>query len=331
VGAQGQALIRRGHVAVVGLGALGCSAVDLLARAGVERLTLIDRDVVEWTNLQRQTLYSEEDARAGLPKAEAAAARVAAINSDVVCVPVVADVTASSVERVVGLTQNDAVRVIVDATDNLETRFLLNDASVKHGVALAYGGVIGTRGMHATFVPGGPCLRCVFDGPGAPGSVATCETAGVLGSAVAMVAAAQVVDTLKVLMGKAVERTLTDFDAWNGRRRVVELGPRDEGCSCCAARRFDFLGRSDGGDGAALCGQNAVQVGVAAGDGLDLDALAARLGTVGRVERTRFMLRFMPRESAGLTVSVFADGRAIVHGTTSAAAARTVYARWVGV
>ncbi|HEX2838822.1 MAG TPA: ThiF family adenylyltransferase [Phycisphaerales bacterium] len=332
VGDVGQARILNGRVAVVGLGALGCSAVDLLARAGVGHLTLVDRDVVEWTNLQRQTLYTEDDAVRGMPKAEAAAARVRAVNSGVECVPLVVDLTSENVERMLCF-QAGGQHVIIDATDNHETRFLLNDVAVAHGVPLAYGGVIGTRGMHATFMPGGPCLRCVFGEPAAPGAVPTCDTAGVLGSAVVTVAAAQVTGAIKVLLGTCdrVEGALTDFDVWSGTHRVVQLGAADPACVCCGQRRFEFLGADSGGDVAGLCGQNAVQVRPARTGDVDLGALAQRLAAVGSVHRSRFMVRFVPSESPMISMSIFGDGRGIVHGTADLAVARTAYARFVGV
>lgn len=335
IGVEGQARIRGGHVVVVGLGALGCVVVDLLARAGVGRLTLIDRDVVEWTNLQRQTLYTEQDARAGVPKAEACAARVAAINSGVACDARSADVTGENVEGLAGLRGGGRPGALVDATDNLESRFLLNDVAVKHGVPLVYGGVVGTRGMHAVFtarVGGGlPCLRCVFGGPGAPGSAPTCDTAGVLGSAVAAVGAAQAAGVLRLLVGGVggVGGELTELDAWSGHHRVIALGAADPGCVCCGAGVFEFLG-AGAADAVVLCGQHAVQVRPAGTGGVDMDALAARLARVGEVQRTRFMVRFTPGELRGAFLSVFEDGRAIVHGTDRPEVARAWYSRYIG-
>lgn len=328
---MGQARILNGSVAVVGLGALGCAVVDLLARAGVGRLLLVDRDVVEWTNLQRQTLYTEDDAGRGVPKVEAAAARVRAINSGVECIPAAADLTSECAERLLGFPAGGP-HVIVDATDNHETRFLLNDVAVAHGVPLAYGGVIGTRGMHATFLPGGPCLRCVFGDPSSPGTVPTCDTAGVLGSAVVTVAAAQVTDAIKVLLGRSdvVGRTLTDFDVWSGAHRVVRLGAADPACVCCGRKRFEFLRADASGDVVGLCGQNAVQVRPAHAGEVDLGALSQRLAVVGSVQRSRFMVRFMPSEGGGIALSVFGDGRVIVHGTVDPVMARTLYAKFVG-
>lgn len=331
MGEEGQARISKGRVAVVGLGALGCAAVDLLARAGVGQLVLVDRDVVEWTNLQRQTLYIEDDAVRGVPKAEAAAARVRAVNSGVECVPVVADLTPENVERMLGF-HSGGPHVIVDATDNHETRFLLNDVSVAHGVPLAYGGVIGTRGMHATFLPEGPCMRCVFGEPAAPGTMPTCDTAGVLASAVVTVAAAQVTGAMKVLLGKRdlIEPILTDFDVWSGAHRVVRLGGADPACVCCGQKRFQFLRTGGGGDVVGLCGQNAVQVRPQRIGEIDLGALCQRLAAVGSAQRSRFMVRFVPSETPGISLSVFGDGRAIVHGTADFAVARTAYAKFVG-
>ncbi len=337
IGAEGQRGIRDGHVAIVGLGALGCAAADLLARAGVGQLTLIDRDLVEWTNLQRQTLYTERDAQLGMPKAEAASARIAEINSEVTCRPIASDCHGENIERLLGLAgDNTPARptLLLDATDNLETRFLLNDVAVKHRLPLVYGGVIATRGMHATFVPyaGGPCMRCVFGSPGQPGASPTCDTAGVLGSAVATVAAGQATDTLKLLTGRGdrIQPALTEFDVWTGHYRVLQWGKKDPECPCCGRRQFEFLGARKA-DAVSLCGQDAVQVRPATTAAVDLPALRQRLERIGQVHATRFMLKFTPSEVSGVSMSVFTDGRAIVHGTTKPEVARSMYARYIGV
>lgn len=334
-GAQGQERIARAHVAIVGVGALGCALADQLARAGVGVITLIDRDVVEVTNLQRQTLFTEADARGGVPKAEAAAARIGAINSAVTTRVFATDLTARNAEELLGMGSNTPA-VILDGTDNFETRYLLNDISVKHAIAYAYAGVVGTRGMQATFVPdaqrGLPCLRCVFPDLPPAGSVATCDTAGVLGPTIAIATGAQATDALKIITGNAhlLSHTLLEFDAWNNVRRRIDLRAlgASSDCPCCGKRDFAFLRATDAEHAATLCGQRAVQI---PGRGaVSFDALAAALGPLGRVERSRFMLRFFPAERPGTWLSVFADGRTIVQGVDRVEEAKSLHARYVG-
>ena len=322
----------RAHAAIVGVGALGCVAADILARAGVGTLTLIDRDVVEESNLQRQSLFTEADAREQRPKAEAAADRVAAINSSVRVRVHAADAHAENVERLLGLAGSGAPAVVIDGTDNFQTRFLVNDVCVKHGLSFAYAGVVGTRATQATFPAGGACLRCVTPEAPAPGAVATCDTAGVFAPAAWIAAAAQAADAIKILAGaeRTLSRTLLSFDLWgNERRRVALAGAKDPACPCCGLRRFDFLGARDT-EPARLCGQDAVQVAGAEGARLDLASLADRLAPLGAASRTRFMLRFSPADAPGVRLSVFEDGRAIVHGVASPERARSLYARFVG-
>jgi len=330
VGAEGQRRLSSAHAAVVGVGALGCASADLLARAGVGTITLVDRDVVELTNLQRQTLFTEDDAARGVPKAEAGAARLRQVNSAIDLRTVVADLTGSNAARVLGLGGAGGPGVLVDGTDNFETRYLINDLSVRHAVPYAYAGAIGSTAMAATFLPGnGPCLRCLVESPPAPGSTATCDTTGVLGAAVAFAAARQAADALAVLMGRTdlIDGALLEADLWGGKlRRMPLAGYKNPACPCCVLRRFEFLERGGSGD-ATLCGQDAVHVTPSGEASIDLDALAARLRAVGTVSRTRFMLRFAVES---YEVSVFPDARAIVRGTTRPEIARSIYARYVG-
>lgn len=354
IGVEGQARLAASHVVLVGVGALGCASADMLARAGVGRLTLIDRDVVEWSNLQRQTLFDEADAVAGTPKAVAAAQRLGRVNSAIAVEPIVADLSARNASRLLsrvvsrvmeGVPGGGGRPVLVDGCDNFETRYLLNDLAVKHGLAYVYGGVVGTHGMQATFAagPGWPCLRCVFAEPPAPGTSPTCDTAGVLGPAVSMVAAAQATDAIKVLLGRTdlVSRTLLDVDLWtNDVRRVDISGAKQAACPCCGSggdQQFSFLDADAAAlDGAAaLCGSDAVQVFPRGDVSLDLIALSDRLAALGVVTRSRFMLRVTVAAGpdAGVApteLTVFADGRAIVRGTTDPGVARSVYARYVG-
>lgn len=334
-GSAAQQRIAAAHIAIVGVGALGCSLADQLARAGVGTITLIDRDVVELTNLQRQTLFSEADARAGTPKAEAAAARLAAINSSIRTRAFAADLTARNADELLSLTSGGPI-VLLDGTDNFETRYLLNDISVKHAIAYAYAGVVGTRGMQATFIPDeartSPCLRCIFPDIPAPGSVPTCDTAGVLGPSIAIATGAQAADTLKIITGNAhlLSGTLLEFDVWNNIRRRIDL--RAQGatpdCPCCGKREFTFLQATYADTTATLCGQRAVQI---PGRGaISFDTLATTLAPLGRIERSRFMLRFFPAGREAVWLSIFADGRTIVQGVDRIEEAKSLHARYVG-
>jgi len=343
IGQAGQARLAASHALIVGMGALGCQVADLLVRAGVATLTIIDRDVVELTNLQRQTLYCEADAAEGRPKALAAAARLAAVNSCVLVRPLVADFSARNAEAI--LAEANAVcpvGIIIDGADNFDTRYLMNDLAVKHGVPYIYGGVIACRGMMMALRinENAPCLRCIFPDPPAPGSQMTCDTAGVLGSAVAIVGAHEAADAIKVLSGAGdtVPRTLLDFDLWMNQQRTITIGKAAH-CICCVRREFHFLSRANSGDTTSLCGSNAVQVwprstggGEGGREGLDLPAIASRLAAVGSVTATAFMVRCQIEGGARpLQLTIFADGRAVVHGTTNADIAKGAYAKYIGM
>lgn len=348
VGEEGQARLARGHVLVVGLGALGCPAADLLCRAGVGRLTLVDRDVVELTNLQRQTLYEQRDADERRPKAVAAAQRLARVNPDVKIDPVVEHFGPDNAQTLVESTPR--VDVIIDGSDNFPTRYLINDVAFKLGVPWVYGGAVGTRGTQATFRPGAtPCLRCLWPDAPAPGAAPTCDTAGVLAPAASIIAACQAADAIKLLLGSAqrLSATLLAFDLWTNQRQRVALSPPgpDRTCACCGQGRFEFLDGPDSADDAAvLCGRNAVQIRPRRG-GLDWPALSQRLARLDGFTCEASMLRGRvpgpggPAVAAGdagatstesLELSVFADGRAIVSGTSDPVRARAIYDRYVG-
>jgi len=325
LGPQGQERLRAARVTVIGCGALGGAGVALLARAGVGHLRVADRDVVELSNLQRQLLFEEADAAEGAPKAVAAARAVARINSEVEVEPVVTDVTAANVEGLL-----DGAEVVLDGTDNFETRYLVNDACVKAGLPWVYGGVVGATGMVMPVRPGASaCFRCLYPEPPAAGTVETCDTAGVLGASVAAVAAEQWIAVVRILLGReAGLYRLSAFDLWTGDHHAAEV-PRREGCPCCGGRRFEFLEARATSRTAALCGRDAVQVSPAAPQRLDLAQLAERLGGAGELRaRTAHLLRFA---AGGHELTVFQDGRAIVKGTSDPGVARTLYARYVGV
>jgi molybdopterin/thiamine biosynthesis adenylyltransferase len=325
IGEEGQSRLAAARILIVGIGALGCTSADLLARAGVGTLFLLDRDLVELTNLQRQSLFDEHDAAAATPKAEAAAARLARINSQVTITPLVRDLTAVNAAQTL---DEAGPHILIDGTDNFETRYLLNDLSVKHAIPYAYAGVVGIQGMTALFTPPGPCLRCVFEDPSAPGSTPTCDTAGVLGPAVAAVGAFQAAAVIRSLVNpdEPPLATLTSLDLWQGSSRRLNL-TKNPACPCCGQRRFDFLAAPTS-DHAALCGQNAVQVTPAAPADLDLAGLAAKLAAHGPTTAGRLHVRCTLPE--GLEVTVFRDARAIIRGTTRPEVARSLYARLLG-
>ncbi|MGQ0626930.1 MAG: ThiF family adenylyltransferase [Phycisphaerales bacterium] len=338
IGPEGQRRLRDGHALIVGCGALGCVCADLLARAGVGRLTLVDRDVVETTNLQRQTLFDERDARAGTPKAEAARSRLIAVNSEVKVEAIVEDFAPGNAEQIVR--PHPAPGVLIDGTDNFDTRYLLNDLSVKLGLPLVYGGALGTGGMVMTIIPAPlpaatPCLRCLFPEPPAPGSAPTCDTAGVLASATVTVGAAQAVNAIKVLTGQpeTLDRAIESFDLWTNDRRRIDVGTaRRKDCPCCGLRQFTSLEGDYGGASVVLCGRRSVQITPSRPGGsplrLDLAELATRLMGHGETSHDTHTLRCaLP---GGRLLTVFRDGRAIIGGTTDPAVARSVYARYVG-
>lgn len=345
IGREGQERLLASHAAVIGCGALGSCIADSLARAGVGRLTIVDRDLLELTNLQRQTLYDEQDLADNLPKAEAARRRLVRINSVVSIHAIVDDVNASNVESIIGEAQ-----VIVDGLDNFETRYLLNDVAVKRGIAYVYGGAVATHGMTATFLPhpppagrarrawdafAGPCLRCVFDAAPPAGSTLTCDTAGVLGPAVGVIANMQAAEAIKILAGRfdAVSRELTTIDLWRGEHQRLDLAGAWRGgeCACCGQGRFEHLAGEFAGATASLCGREAVQIVPRAAAQTDLASLAARLEAHGWVEHNRFLLRASLHDATGpIDLTVFPNGRAIIKGTSQPEVARGIYARYIG-
>jgi len=318
IGERGQELLLQSHIVVVGCGALGSFHAAALARAGVGTITIIDRDYIEESNLHRQWLFEEADAAEGLPKAAAAARRLSRINSSVRVRPLVADLTPSNVEELLG-----GAGVILDGTDNFEARFLINDFAVSRGLPWIYGAAVGSYGIAMPVIPGRTaCLRCVYPTP--PGGVQpTCETAGVLNVIVSAVASVQVADALKILCGGELRARITTLDVWNGGIRQVDAPPRDPECPCCARGEFPYLEESSRPP-VTLCGRDAVQV---AGRAIELADLAARLRRLGEVRANEYAVRFL---CAPYEMTIFADGRAIVKGTSDTGVARSLYARYVG-
>lgn len=326
VGAEGQDRLRAARVTLIGVGALGTHIANTLVRAGIGFLRIIDRDVPDLSNLQRQILFDEADVQAGIPKAIVAARRLNAANSTVTIEPHVLDVNAANIER---LTAD--VDIIVDGTDNFEIRYLINDACVKLGKPWVYGGVIGSYGMTMTILPNKTaCLRCVFPEPPPPGDAPTCDTAGVIGPAVAIVTAFQVAETMKIALGATdtLNRDLLSIDVWQLTFDRIPLGGPAPDCRCCGGREFEYLERGGRIQTMELCGRDAVQVLIHPPARITLSSLAERLKTAGTVGYNRYLLRF---HTEGYEFTVFPDGRAIIKGTTDPAEARSLYARYVGM
>jgi molybdopterin/thiamine biosynthesis adenylyltransferase len=286
----------------------------------------VDRDLVEESNLQRQFLFTEEDVRALKPKAVAAREHLLAANSSVDIEALVEDLNPGNAVRLLTGTE-----LILDGTDNFEARFLINDVSIRHGVPWIYAACLGAYGVTMNILPGETaCLRCLMESPPAPGTVPTCDTAGIIAPIVSIVASVQATEAIKYLSGRSEEMssTLLSVDAWSQSVTRIEV-PRGGGrrrCAACDGLEFEYLS-GKGARSAVLCGRNAVQILPSVRGMLDLAELAGRLGGSGEVERSPFLLRF---RAEGWAMTIFPDGRAIVDGTTDLAAARTLYARYVG-
>ncbi len=320
IGEAGQLKIAAARIALVGCGALGSFQAESLGRAGVGYLRIIDRDYVELSNLQRQWLFDESDAAEARPKAVAAARRLAKVNSSIKVEPMVADLTALGAEDLL-----EDVDLILDATDNFETRYLINDYAVCNGVPWIYGAAVGSYGLELAVIPGKTaCLKCVYPEPPS-GAQPTCETAGVLGSITSIIAALQVADALKIVTGAPVAARLTTIDVWSGQIRQINAPARDLNCVCCVQRKFSHLDNAERTP-ISLCGRNAVQIHEQKRV-VDLNELGGRLRPLGEVRVNEFALRAVlpPYE-----LTVFADGRAIIKGTTDVGVARSIYARYVG-
>ncbi|MBV9771221.1 MAG: ThiF family adenylyltransferase [Bryobacterales bacterium] len=320
VGERGQQYLLDARVAVVGCGALGSFQAGALARAGVGYLRIIDRDYVELSNLQRQWLFDECDVEQALPKAVAAARKLAGINSNILVESVIADLTASNVEELLG-----DVKLILDGTDNFETRYLINDFAVTRGVPWVYGAAVGSYGISMPVIPGETaCLRCIYPDP-PEGAQPTCETAGVLGAVTSLIASLQVSEAIKILCRAEPTRKITTVDVWSGDIRQIEQPGPQADCPACGRREFPYL-NGERRAPVSLCGHNAVQIHERARP-LELRDLAARLAPLGPVRANEFALRF---EAPPYLLTIFRDGRAIIKGTTDVGIARSLYARYIG-
>jgi molybdopterin/thiamine biosynthesis adenylyltransferase len=325
IGAEGQKLLRGARVAIIGCGALGSAQAEALARAGVGRLRIVDRDFVEASNLQRQTMFTETDARERLPKAVACVNRIALINSEIETEAEVVDVNHTNVERFI-----KDCDVVLDGTDNFATRYLINDACVKHRVNWIYGAAVASYGVTMTVRPHAtPCLRCVFEEAPPAGSAETCDTAGVIMPIISMVTAVQVSEALKLLVGQTekLHNSLMQFDVWSNEWRRIALKSPVPECLTCGIGKYETL-EAEGSDfTAVLCGRNAVQVSPPKPARINLVELAEKLRALGEVKVNDYLLRFRAGE---YELTVFQDARSIVRGTDDMTTARSLYAKYVG-
>jgi molybdopterin/thiamine biosynthesis adenylyltransferase len=320
LGPEGQRRLGEATAVIVGCGALGTVQASLLARAGVGRLRLIDRDYVEESNLQRQLLFTEQDARDAVPKAEAARRHLIAVNSGIEIEAHVSDLDPENADELL------RADVILDGTDNFETRYLINDFSVREGIPWIYGAAVGSYGISMPILPGdSACFRCLYPEPPA-GVQPTCETAGVLGPVTSLIGSFQAMQALKILSGNtaSVPRKIFTADLWNGPVRETGMPARDPDCPACGRHEFIYLNGRRAPVG--MCGRNAVQIHELRRP-INLADLAARLEGLGAVRSNEFALRFMNGEHE---LTVFPDGRAIIKGTTDTGVARSIYAKYIG-
>ncbi len=325
IGKAGQEKLLNSRVLLVGCGALGASHAEMLARAGVGRLRIVDRDFVEFTNLQRQTLFKESDAVERLPKAVAAKQRIAEINSEIEVEEIVADINNSNIESFI-----DGCDIVLDGTDNFQIRYLLNDACVKLGKTWIYGAAVSSYGTTMTVIPGEtPCLRCIFEEMPDAGSSPTCDTAGVIMPIISSISSIQVAEAIKLLVGDldSLHRSLIQIDVWQNDWRKIKLAGRDPDCRTCERREFEFLDAEAVEFSAVLCGRDAVQIAPPRPVEIDLAGFAGKLSNIPSVKWNEYLVRFAVN---GNEITLFRDGRAIVKGTDDVSKARSLYSRYVG-
>ncbi len=325
IGAGGQEKLLNSRVLLVGCGALGASHAEMLARAGVGKIRIVDRDFVEFTNLQRQTLYGESDARNRLPKAVAAQKRLAEINSDIEIEPIVADVNRSNIEDFI-----KDCDLILDGTDNFQTRYLVNDACVKHDKIWIYGAAVSGYGATMTIIPRRtPCLRCIFEEMPGAASAPTCDTAGVIMPIISTVSAVQVTEALKILTGNlgSLHRSLMQIDIWQNDWRKIKLFEPNADCETCAKRNYTLLDGENQELFTTLCGRDAIQILPPNRTQLDLPKLAETLAGIADVKQNEYLIRLNVDDCE---LTIFRDARAIVRGTDDSAKARSIYAKYIG-
>jgi molybdopterin/thiamine biosynthesis adenylyltransferase len=325
IGKEGQRQLLESRALIVGCGALGSAHAESLARAGVGKLRIADRDFVEASNLQRQTMFTERDAAERIPKAVAAANHIHDLNAEIEVEPEIVDVNHSNIERLI-----EDCDVVLDGTDNFATRYLINDACVKHKTNWIYGAAVGSYGVTMTILPHQtPCLRCVFEAAPPAASAPTCDTAGVIMPIISVVAAVQVAEALKLLTGQnaSLHRSLMQFDVWRNEWRKINPGPPSPECPTCGLLRFDTLEAASDEFAAVLCGRDAVQISPSQATSINFAELAQRLQATGEVKFNDYLLRFRTGE---FELTVFQDARSIIRGTNEIATARSLYAKYIG-
>jgi len=319
IGSEGQKRLQKSRAVVMGCGALGTNALSFLVRAGVGQVLVVDRDIVDLSNLQRQTLFTERDV--GRPKAVVAKELLHEINSDVDIDGKAVDVSHLNIEKLV-----KGATVVLDATDNMDTRFLINDACAKHGVPWVYAGAVGVTGMVMPVVPKGPCLRCVFPALPQPGQLPTCDTAGIVNTLPAAVAALEVTEGFKIMLGKEPLGQLMVLDIWLGEFQKINV-KKNPACQACVKRDFKYLEARERKFVASLCGRNAVQIVPARGLHGDLSDIRKQLSKLGDAKIVDGVLKFRSKEAE---LTVFSDGRTIVGGTTDLVRAKTIFSKYIG-
>lgn len=321
IGKEGQKRLQQSAVLIVGMGALGTAVANHLVRAGVGHVKFVDRDFVEMSNLQRQMLFDEDDAEQALPKAVAAERKLKKINSDIEIEGIVLDVTSENIETLL-----EGIDIVIDGTDNFATRFLLNDAAFKKGIPYVYGGVVGSRGMSAMFIPNQTaCLRCLID---QDVSSETCDTVGVISPIVDMIASLEANEAIKYLVGsKQLRKTLMTIDIWNNRIFELNITRVNTDCLTCQKKEYPSLRAREEHFITTLCGRETIQI--KGKRAISLEDWAKRLSQVGEIKLTPFLLQvFLPE---GEKLTLFPDGRTLIHGTDDVARAKTLYSRYIGL
>lgn len=324
IGEEGQKRLTKSHVLIVGCGALGTVAANNLARAGVGKISIIDRDFVELNNLQRQMLFDENDV--GEPKSIAAARKLKLINSDIEVEPIVKDLNHTNAEGII-----KEVDLVLDGTDNIQTRMLINDVCVKEKIPWVYTGAIGTSGMTMNILPGAACIRCLYPGIPKPGSLPTCDTMGVLNTITVIMGSIASTEAIKILLGEVKPENELDghiivYDAWNHSFDNI-IVKKNEECECCGNGNYNYLNSEDREVITSLCGRNAIQITPANAKEINLRELASKLGHLGSTKCADFILLFKLEKHE---MSVFRDGRAIIKGTNDKNIAKSIYARYIG-
>lgn len=325
IGSDGQKTLSGARAVIIGCGALGSAQAEAMARAGIGTLRIVDRDFVEFSNLQRQTMFNESDASERLPKAIACANHIGEINSEIKVEPEIIDANHSNIEALIA-----EADVVVDGTDNFATRYLINDACIKHKVNWIYGAAVGSYGVTMTIRPHAtPCLRCIFPEAPPAASAPTCDTSGVIMPIISVVAAVQVSEALKLLTGASdsLHNSLMQFDVWRNEWRKIALSSPLDDCPTCGLGIYETLNADSRDFAAVMCGRHAVQISPSAAGTIDLAALGRKLESAGEVKANEYLLRF---RTGDYELTVFQDARSIIRGTDDIATARSLYSKYVG-